>query len=272
MPRLVFAFALLVLVTGCGQSLRHSTAPTIPHAPQPSAAAPISARARQPCELATTTLDAKAEKNCYEVPELMVNGHPAAVCVKADAPRVYAYDAQGRVVSDSVGQQWTWNADGTGRTTNAGGFATTLRLDRQVRIVAIDEVTFAWDEFGRLVRTKDGEHEVTRVYAKDGTYSLQHDYPDDAEFCQSEVTAVTGDPLRPTSQSFDGCGMYERPRTLTYTRDAHGRVVQIGIDSGSDGTIEARVAVGYGCWSGSVGRQDRAGAADRAVDANERGR
>ncbi len=278
MRHLAPALVLLVLVVGCrrgepdaapaagsssdeGSAASASTPPhaegaAAPDAEDPGTAPPAtpdsgelaSARFSQPCTITTQTLDAAAEPNCYEVPELMVSGHPQAACVTQDAPRVFTYDAEGRVVADSGGWTWAWDASGTGGAVAPNGSMTSVRSDLWGRIIEMGETTFGWDEHGRRVRWTEGEHSVTRAYAEDGTYELVHDFPDSAEYCEAEVTGVTGDPLRPDSQTFGGCEIYERPRTLTYTRDERGRIVGIDIDTASDGTIEARVTVGYGCW------------------------
>lgn len=276
MRRLVPVLVLFALVVGCQRgepdaspaaaastdegSAAQPSAPTEGSADaiaeEPAAEAPDEAelpaaalaRVRQPCTITTQTLDAEAEPNCYEVPELMVSGHPQAVCVTQDAPRVFTYDGLGRVVGDSTGRAWAWDASGRGGVVDADGSMTSARADVEGRIVERGDTTYAWDEHGRLVSSRTGDDVVSRVYAEDGTYQLEHPYPDSDEYCESVVLGVTGDALRPASQTFGGCEIYERARTLTYTRDERGRIVGIDVDTGSDGTVEARVTVGYGCW------------------------
>lgn len=209
---------------------------------------PVLTRSRQPCTITTQTLQADAEPNCYEVPELQVGGHPQAVCVTQDEPRTYTYDFEGRVVAQTGGWTYAWNRDTRGGAVAPDGTMVGARSDARGRVERLGETSWEWDDHGRVLHRHDGDMTISRVYRPDGTYELEHDYPDTDEFCEATVTAVTGDPLRPDSQTFGGCEIYERPRTLTYTRDEHGRIVGVDIDTGSDGTIEARATVGYGCW------------------------
>ncbi len=214
---------------------------------QPSSAPALAST--QPCSITVAPASPTADNECFLVPRLRVAGMPQTVCTQATEPLTFRYDSRGRILTDGFA---TYEYDESGRASVSGmeEAVQTATLDDQNRILTLGDNTFSYDELGRVHRVVSGDRYVRFIYAQDGTYTIDHNYPDSDEFCESELLEVTGDHTsRPSAERFGHCEINEVPRTLTYTWDSEGRIATIDVDARDDGTSDATITVNYACHS-----------------------
>jgi len=196
------------------------------------------------CEL-TIVPRAGSPRQVFGLPQVAPLGLPIHIDSDEPGPVRFRYDRDGRVI-EAAEAKYTYQ--GALRVTLSWqGRDRTLQLDARGRIVRDGRTTYSYDAKGRLVEQRAEERYLQYVYAPDGTFTTKHNYPDTDEFCVSFVVEATRDARgRVASERYDGCQIYEIAHTRYYQYGVEG-LEGIDFDYDSDGTIDLRVELHYGC-------------------------
>lgn len=207
---------------------------------------PIDVPVARPCEVVVTASTPPSTEACVELERVQPESIPLSVCPQNPGTQTFRFDDQGRIL-EGPGSRYAYRANGTA-TRTVGRQRTTLRFDAQHNITQLGSATRTFDLLGRLLRSESGRHHLQYVYAPDGTYTTEHDYPDADEFCVADLVEVGRDATGHVAfDRYDHCGINEVPRTIRYQYDETGLVIGAEIDVQSDGTIDATVTFRYSC-------------------------
>lgn len=207
------------------------------------AAAPIEPPFARPCSLAISTAP-NTEAGCYRTYRVRPEGTLTDLCMTGMSNVTYRYDEQGRILAGHhTSYQWTGPRAGF-RT--SGRTRTSVRLDDQLRFVTEGSETITYDAQGRLAREATRTRHVDYRHAADGTFEIGHNYPDQEEFCISNIVEVRRNARGlPELERFDNCQINDTPYTLRYEYDDRNRITVVRVDVESNGSEDAVARLTY---------------------------